>query len=182
MLEMGAHRWAIRVASWLLLATIAWLVWPVNLGGCTSLIIVNGESMLPTLHPGDLAVARCGAPKVGDVIIYRPFEGNPVTIIHRLDGGDGKTGWTARGDNNTFDDPFNFTDKNVVGVMVASIPKAGFFLSFLTSPLLWLTLALAAIGVFLWPVPEDNNNERVEANDAEEDESDPADSPAHQTT
>lgn len=142
----------VSVASWILLAVIGWLLWPTSLGGCTSLVIVNGESMLPTLHAGDLAIARCGQAKVGDIVVYKPFEGNPVTIIHRLVGGDGKTDWVARGDNNTFDDPFDFTDKNVVGVMVAYIPKAGFFLAFLTAPLLWLTLTLGAITFWLWPV------------------------------
>ena len=179
MADKRASSRVVAVASWLLIGVIAFMFWPVNLGGCTSMIIVNGESMVPTLHPGDLAIARCGTAKAGDVIIYRPFEGNPVTIIHRLNGGDGETGWTARGDNNTFDDPFNFTNKNVVGVMVASIPKAGFILSFLTGPLFWLTLALGAIGFYLWPVAEDGD----EAGDdtAEEDADESTEDPALQT-
>ena len=55
-----------------LLVILAILVWPTSLGGCTTMTVVSGHSMEPTFHTGDLVVARCGTPAVGDIVIYQP--------------------------------------------------------------------------------------------------------------
>jgi signal peptidase len=112
--------------------------------------------MEPTLQPGDLAIARCGAPQVGDVVAYRPFPDKAAVVIHRIVGGDAATGWLLQGDNNNFVDPFRPVAAQVKGTMVMSVPKAGSVLSFLGAPLVWVSMLLIAGAILLWPgrVPE----------------------------
>ena len=150
----GRRTWVRRlgqVAGWGVLVGIIVMLWPSHLGGCTTLTIVTGYSMEPTLQPGDLAIARCGAPKVGDVIAYRPFPDKAPVVIHRIIGGDAVGGWRLRGDNNSFIDPFKPVAAQVKGVMIMSIPKVGGVLSFLGSPRVWISLLVIAAAFLLWP-------------------------------
>ena len=62
--------------------------------------------MEPTYYTGDLVVARCGEPQVGDVVVYEPTDLGGARIIHRIVGGDADDGWEMQGDNNDFVDPF----------------------------------------------------------------------------
>lgn len=152
----GRRTWLRRlgqVAGWAALVGFIVLLWPSHLGGCTTLTIVTGHSMEPTLQPGDLAVARCGEPQVGDVVAYRPFPDKTPVVIHRIIGGDAVNGWLLQGDNNHFDDPFKPVAAQVKGVMVASVPTVGAVLSFLASPIMWVSLLLAAAAFYLWPGP-----------------------------
>ena len=53
---------------------LAWFVWlrPVNLGGDVSYVMVQGKSMEPTFHDGDLVIARRGGTyHRGDVVAFR---------------------------------------------------------------------------------------------------------------
>lgn len=140
-----------QVAGWAALVGFIVLLWPSHLGGCTTLTIVTGHSMEPTLQPGDLAIARCGEPQIGDVVAYRPFPDKTPVVIHRITGGDAANGWLLQGDNNHFVDPFKPVAAQVKGVMVASVPTIGAVLSFLASPLMWVSLLLAGAAVLLWP-------------------------------
>lgn len=140
------------VLGWALLAAGLWFVWPSTLGGCTTLTVVSGHSMEPTYYTGDLVVARCGTPKIGDVVVYRPSElGGSARIIHRIVGGDGATGWTMKGDNNAFVDPFVPTTSDVVGVALLHLPKVGRVSTLLLSPWLWAAFVLAAVVLLVWP-------------------------------
>jgi signal peptidase len=159
-----------QVAGWVALVGIIVLIWPSHLGGCTTLTVVTGHSMEPTLHPGDLAIARCGEPQVGDVVAYRPFPDKAPVVIHRIIGGDGAGGWELQGDNNHFIDPFRPLAGQVKGVMVTFLPGVGGVLSFLASPTVWISLLLVSAAFLLWPgatsvpgsgrqVTEDDRNE-----------------------
>lgn len=128
-----------------------WFLWPSSLGGCTTLTIVSGHSMEPTYYTGDVVVARCGQPQVGDVVVYQPAEMGGARIIHRIIGGDGATGWTMQGDNNGFVDPFTPTEDEVVGVAALHLPKVGLAASALTNPWIWASLIVIALGILLWP-------------------------------
>lgn len=153
-------------AFWVGVVAVAWLLWPTSLGGCTTLTIVSGESMEPTYYTGDLVVARCGTPAVGDVVVYQPPELGGGRIIHRLVGGDGQTGWEVQGDNNTWIDPFTPTDEDVLGIAGLHVPKLGMFTTVLATPYVWVSLIVIAIAILVWPRDED---------DADEDDEDDAD-------
>jgi len=148
------------VASVLLYAlagVAAFLLWPTSLGGCTTLTIVSGHSMEPTYYTGDLVVARCATAAVGDVVVYQPKELGGARIIHRITGGDATTGWVLQGDNNTAADPFNPAGSEVLGVAQVYLPKVGLVARGLTSPYVWGSFILIAIGLFVWPRQDDDD-------------------------
>lgn len=138
------------VLSLALLAAGAVAFWPAALGGATSYVVVSGDSMLPTLRPGDLVVLRAGGRyDPGDVVAYRPPPGDiaeHAVVIHRLGppGPDGSL--TARGDHNTHDDPWTVTQDRVLGRVWLHVPGIGRALVLLRSPLaLGLLAGLGAV-------------------------------------
>lgn len=147
---------AVRSAVfWLLVAASAVLLWPTSLGGCATLTVVSGHSMEPTYYTGDLVVARCGTPAVGDIVVYQPPELGG-RIIHRLVGGT-SDGWEVRGDNNDWVDPFTPTDTDVLGVARLHIPKLGMFATVFATPYVWVSLIVIALAVLIWPRDEDSD-------------------------
>jgi signal peptidase I len=144
------------VLLYTLAAVAAFLLWPTSLGGCTTLTIVSGHSMEPTYYTGDLVVARCARASVGDVIVYQPKELGGARIIHRITGGDATTGWVMQGDNNKAADPFNPAGSEVLGVAKLYLPKVGLIARGLTSPFVWGSFILIAIGLFIWPRQDDD--------------------------
>ena len=141
------------------------LLWPTSLGGCTTLTIVSGHSMEPTYYTGDLVVARCGEPEVGDVVVYQPADLGGARIIHRIIGGDA-AGWEMQGDNNSWVDPFTPSGDEVLGVAKLHLPKVGLAAALLTSPLLWLSLLIIALAIFLWPGATDEDEDADDDTDA----------------
>lgn len=112
------------------------------------LAIVNGNSMYPTLHNGDLVffMAVHGQVREGTIIVF--VQGGsgigildnllrPI-VIHRVVGSghepNGMIYYQTKGDNNLAPDPFVTDSTNVLGVPVLVIPYAGFPFQFLTTP------------------------------------------------
>jgi len=141
---------AFTVLIYLAGAAGAWFLWPTSLGGCTTLTIVSGHSMEPTLRTGDLVLARCGPAKVGDVVVYNPPGMPHSRIIHRVVAGTG-AGWTMRGDNNAWNDPFTPTSDNVLGVARLRVPGIGLAGRFLVNPWLWVSVLVLALALLVWP-------------------------------
>lgn len=141
---------ALTVLIYLAGAAGAWFLWPTSLGGCTTLTIVSGHSMEPTLRTGDLVVARCGQAKVGDIVVYNPPGMPHSRIIHRVIGGDG-AGWTMRGDNNAWNDPFTPTSDNVLGIDRLRVPGIGLVGRFLVNPWIWVSVLVLAFALLVWP-------------------------------
>ena len=154
-LARRVRRGVVAVLWWVVPLVAAFFLWPTSLGGCTTLTVVSGHSMEPTYLSGDVVVARCGTPHVGDVVVYQPRDAGGARIIHRLIGGDGD-GWTVQGDNNDFVDPFTPTDDEVVGIARLHLPKVGIAVGVVTSPLLWLSLIVVAVALLVWPRSEED--------------------------
>jgi signal peptidase I len=93
-------------AAWVLLA-------PSRFGGQTAYVIVAGASMEPTLHQGDLVLAR-PAPsyEVGEVVTYHHPQVGPV--IHRIIDRQGSH-YTLQGDANAWIDSYAPTGAEIVG-------------------------------------------------------------------
>lgn len=144
------RRVLVEGALWCVLAVLLWFVWPAQLGGCTTLTIVSGRSMEPTLRTGDLVVSRCGAATIGDVVVYATDDTQGGRIIHRIVGGD-TAGWVLRGDNNPTDDPFRPTSDEILGRAVLHVPRVGSVLTTFAHPLVWLSCLLIAAACLLWP-------------------------------
>ena len=148
-----------NLALWIVVAFCAWLLWPSSLGGSTTFILVNGHSMEPTYLPGDLVIARTGAPAVGDIVVYRPEGLGDSKVVHQIVGGDGATGWTMKGLNNDWVDPWTPTNSEVLGIVQLRIPSLGGVGVVLLSPFIWAGLLVVAIGLLLWPGKHDDEAE-----------------------
>ena len=109
--------------------------------------IVDGNSMYPNLHNGDLVffAAPSGPIKNGTIIVFvQQRSGVPTfdsilqqVIIHRVIGTglepNGVTYYETKGDNNFEPDPFVTDAPNVLGVPSVVVPFAGFPLLFAKS-------------------------------------------------
>src|SRR5437016_2113617 len=101
--------------------------------------VVNGSSMVPALHNGDLVfyTAPHGPVKNGTIIVF--IQGGtgvnsldsllkPI-VIHRVVGfgyePDGSLYYETKGDNNVGTDPFATPASSILGVDSASVPYAG---------------------------------------------------------
>jgi signal peptidase len=135
-----------------LVAALLWFCLPQALGGRAGWVMVSGTSMLPHLHTGDLVlVERRSSYHVGEVIAYRVPKGQVGAghvVIHRIVGGNPRTGWKMQGDNRTAPDLWYPKNRDVVGAKLLRIPNAWFVLRFFHSAL-FLAL-LAGLGVFFW--------------------------------
>jgi signal peptidase len=145
------------VASWtvgILATLLAVAVWPQEYGGTTSVTVVSGQSMEPTYHSGDLLLTRRHAYQVGEVVVYEVPADQPGAghrVVHRIIGGDGRTGWRTQGDNNAAPDIWTPRDPDVVGCVVVHVPKLGLLLMQLRNPITWALVGGLVIGRMLWP-------------------------------
>ncbi|MFN8617120.1 MAG: signal peptidase I [Dehalococcoidia bacterium] len=120
-------------AIMVVLVAFAWvLLAPPQLGGQTSYVIVNGNSMEPGMHRGDLAIVReANDYQVGDVVTYRHPQIGPV--IHRIIARDGAR-YVFQGDHNDFIDSYHPTDQELVGRLWLHVPSVGSWLARFHSP------------------------------------------------
>lgn len=176
-------RWRARaVASWvaLVLFVAGWGVFlrPQFLGGPATFVGVSGISMTPTMHDGDLAlVSRRSTYRRGDIVAYRIPTGQPGAghnIIHRIVGGDGRTGYVTRGDHNGWDDVWHPTNHDVLGEVSVHLPLVAKAVGELRRP--WVLAPVAGLVTFVlvlgaWRRPEDEDE------DVDEDAQEAADSP-----
>jgi len=148
-----------RSAGWVLLvATLGLLamMWPQSLGGSVAYVRVDGHSMDPTLHLGDLAVVRRQSSyRVGDAVAYRIPKsefGAGAMVIHRLIGGNGTSGYLTRGDNKTINDEWHPRTGDIVGKVRYDVPGFGTAMAALTKPA-YLGGLVAALTVLMMLLP-----------------------------
>lgn len=143
-------------------ATFLWWLWPARLGGDTTIVIVEGHSMEPTYHPGDLIIARHeDRYDPGDVVVFQipiPGRSRRALVIHRLlqVGDDGRI--TTQGDNRANPDEFQLTVNDIVGRADLRIREGGTILLFGSR---WWILAILSgvlVTVALWPPRPSNPN------------------------
>ena len=115
------------LGAWLFLA-------PAQLGGATRYAVVEGSSMEPGLHRGDLVLVRYRPePVVGDVVLYRdPAMG--VRVLHRVIRVEDDR-LVLQGDANDFVDDARPRPSEVIGAYWFSVPRAGSLLLWLRQPL-----------------------------------------------
>ncbi len=78
-------------------------------------------------------------------------------MIHRIIGGDGASGWTMQGDNNSFIDPFAPTASDVLGIAVMHLPRAGLVVRAVSAPWVWGSILAIAAALVLWPSRRDED-------------------------
>jgi signal peptidase I len=139
-----------NILIWVIVAIDAFYLWPIQLHGSTSMVIVSGHSMEPTYFTGDLVIARKMAPSVGDVIVYAPDGFGGSQIVHRIVGGNAVDGWVMKGDNNPNADPFTPKASEVRGVVLVHYANFGRVTVLLLSPIVWALVLLAAVVLLVW--------------------------------
>ena len=126
------------------LAGIWWVAAPPALGGNTTMVTVDGTSMLPHYKRSDLVFLRRASDyKVGDVVGYRSSMLHRV-VMHRIVSIHNGH-YTLKGDNNTFTDPEQPATGALVGRTAVHLPAAGNAVEWLHKP--WLLALLAALAV-----------------------------------
>lgn len=151
-------------AHLILVASLA-LFWfsfaPFQLGGQVSYVLVNGISMEPKFHTGDMVIARKAADyQIGDVVTYRDPE-MQAYVIHRIIAKEDDN-FTLQGDNNSWVDAHRPTRNEILGKLWLHLPQWG-------KALLWLrqsfnlTISLVLFGGVLMATTFTNSNRRKRA-------------------
>jgi signal peptidase I len=155
-----------RVLAWieaiLVVAIIAfWFVElrPQALGGPASYALVNGKSMLPHYKTGDIVIVHHQARyHLGQVVAYKVPKGDVgggAQVIHRIIGGNGRTGFVVQGDNRTAPDVWHPKTADVVGSAWLHIPAGGGIVKGLHTPFVLAGLgALIAVVLVLTHKPK----------------------------
>jgi len=139
--------------------------------------VVDGSSMSPTLHNGDLVFFDKAAKPVrnGTIIVFVQSQSGvpgldsllmPI-VIHRVVGigiePNGVTFYRTKGDNNLQDDPFVTDSGNVLGVPVLVVPYLGYPLQFLKTSFGMVALT-ALISLYFFSEFDTKFNEEEERN------------------
>lgn len=135
------------------------IFWPAQLGGDTNFLIVQGNSMLPTILPGSFVVIKDAPPyQVGEIVAWVQREGtSKKTIVHRIIGED-ERGFIIQGDNNPKKDPGFPTEDDIIGRVIFATPYVGDILALFRNPV-FLTIA-AAITVIFQSVQKKRKNKK----------------------
>ena len=130
----------------MLLAISLVLLWvafaPARLGGQVAYVIVNGISMEPGYHLGDLTIMRkANSYKIGDIVTYRDAD-MQAYVIHRIIRVE-QDHYVLQGNNNSWIDAYRPTNEEIIGKLWIYIPKLGKIFKWLRSPLnMALTMGL----------------------------------------
>jgi signal peptidase I len=97
---------------------------PGRIGGTADYAVIDGISMNPKLHAGDLVILHPSSNyEVGDVVGYHNLQLGRL-VLHRIVGMDGDR-YVFKGDNNSFLDAYHPTRDQLVGKLWIQAPKAG---------------------------------------------------------
>ena len=128
----------------------------VSMGTSNPLVVVESESMLPTLEVGHLLVLQARAPeeiKVGDIIVFN--EGyHTKPIVHRIVEIQNVTGelhYYTLGDNNDLRDPGYRVHEDIIGVVVLAVPYIGHVTLFLHEPYGFAIVAVLFLALLILP-------------------------------
>src|SRR5574341_996722 len=107
-----------------LLLTIWVILAPIQLGGQAAYVIIDGKSMEPGFHLGDLVVVR-RAPtyQIGDMVAYDNAELNRY-VFHRIIDERGNH-FVLKGDNNEWTDSYQPGQSELVGKFWLHLPGVG---------------------------------------------------------
>jgi len=139
----------IKIISIIVLIPFVIYFWPASYGGDTTIMMVQGNSMLPTIPPGSLVVAKQSSQYyVDDIVAYEKQYGRGLSqiVVHRIiDVAD--NGFVIKGDNNPKKDDFDSTDDIILGKVLFSTPYVGDMISLFRNPIVLVFAAVAVAGI-----------------------------------
>lgn len=111
--------------------------------GYSSAIVASG-SMSGSIEVNDLIVTRSAEIyKIGDII---SFEGGNFLVTHRIVGRS-EEGFLTQGDANSSEDEKAVPPDRIIGKVILIIPKLGYILEYLQTPLGMMCMILIALAV-----------------------------------
>ena len=152
---------------------------PARLGGRTMFVVVQGRSMEPTFHSGDLLFTRrTNAFSVGDVAVYRVPDGEGGAghlIVHRLQrpldvaSASGDIRWEIKGDSRQTPDATQPTTRQLLARPVVNLgPWAT--RAVIVLPFLLVLVVGLIVGWLLWPDEPDDTEDSADERDYDEDD------------
>lgn len=141
------------IAFWsgaiLVLAFTGWILFaPPQLGGQATMVIVDGSSMEPGYHQGDLVIVRSADYyQIGDIVAYKHLQMGKY-VIHRIIGEE-LNRFILQGDNNTWTDGFKPSQAEIIGKHWIRIPKIGKVITWLRKPVYLAFFASLLGGVLM---------------------------------
>ena len=145
-------------------------IFTVAMGTSNPLVVVESESMLPTLEVGHLLVLQARGPDqihVGDIIVFNAvYHDKP--IVHRIIEIQNVTGelrYITKGDNNDLTDPMYRNHEDIIGVVVYAIPYIGHVTLFLHEPYGFAIVVILFIALLILPelfMKDDEDEEELE--------------------
>lgn len=129
----------------LAVAVIAWFALaPTQLGGAITYIIVDGNSMEPKFHYGDLVLVReQRVYQVGEAVTYQNAEMGRL-VFHRIVAIQSDR-FVLQGDNNAWLDGYQPNQGEIIGKLWVHIPKVGKAIQWVRQPL-YLALGFGTLG------------------------------------
>ena len=115
---------------------------PAQLGGSVTYVIVDGNSMEPVFHLGDLLLVRTKASyQTGDAVAYQNKEMGRF-VFHRIIGKE-LDRFILKGDNNPWLDSYHPDQNEIIGKLWLHIPKLGATIEWVRVPVnLAITMSL----------------------------------------
>lgn len=127
-----------RTLAGALLALVLVLVVPYAVGG-RPLVVLSG-SMEPTLHVGDVVLAKRIAPldaRIGDIVTFHDPQRSGQLVTHRVRGisvQGAEVSFVTKGDANNATERWRVRTGDEIGRSVLRVPKIGYALSLLHTP------------------------------------------------
>lgn len=131
------------------------------------IMVVEGTSMVPTYHDGDLLIIQRNMDKdkieFGDIIIFHSPSNWNQLIVHRVIERvtiSNQSHFRTRGDNNNVADQWYVPEDNVVAVVTWNIPLLGQMLIIIYNPIVRVIIAGLAISFILVEVFYGRNGQK----------------------
>lgn len=153
------HRAGRTITGIALLVVAFILLAPSALGGANTYVVTRGASMLPTMHPNDLAVARkADGYAIGDIVAYHDPRMNRL-IMHRIVASTGDR-YLTKGDNNGFVDSYAPSQADIVGRLVVQAPGMGRVVNTLRDPVVLFFAFALVMGLAVTAMEDPSRRQR----------------------
>lgn len=148
----------LKIILIIILIPFAIYFWPASYGGDTTIMMVQGQSMLPTILPGSLVVAKQASEyNVGDIVAYDQKDAHRI-VVHRIVE-ENPSGFIIRGDNNPRNDAGVHKEDVILGTVIFSTPYVGDVISMFRNP---VVLILSAAVLFGFQMEQKRRKEKKE--------------------
>ena len=152
----------LKIISLVIILPLVIFLWPSAVGGKTDFMIVQGQSMVPTILPGSFLIIQHEPPyEVDDVVAYNMVQENiGQIVVHRIIEYDPvDRDFIMQGDNNEKPDTGTYTQEDIIGEVKFVIPFFGYALSLMRNPvILVVLLSISAV----WQMQQNKKKKRKE--------------------